>query len=116
MNRSEAIAANIARAIVRNTKRRFSRLHADALEEIRMSELMNGMTVSENSAVPNPTATKVDHKNLVTGENYIPSGDTAASSLAEASDNGGPRNPMGQFDDPPSVTSKLHGAGSAESQ
>jgi hypothetical protein len=39
MTRNEAIAANIARRIVRNqTRKHFSTLHAEALEEIRMSE------------------------------------------------------------------------------
>jgi hypothetical protein len=45
MNRSEAIAAHIARSIMRNSNRRFSTLHADAIEETKMSDTTNNMNV-----------------------------------------------------------------------
>jgi hypothetical protein len=46
-------------------------------------------------------------------------GDVAGPYVNSAADNGGPRNKVNQFDDPPSVTSlraTLHGSGSGESQ
>lgn len=46
--RSERIAAHIAAKIIKNTKRRFSTLHADALEEL----LMNSGNTNEQSGSP----------------------------------------------------------------
>lgn len=82
-----------------------------------MSNTTNNMNVS--TQVPNPVSKPVDHKTLegsTPGDFRANPGDVAAASLATAADNGGPRNQVGQFDAPPSVTSKLHGSGSTESQ
>jgi hypothetical protein len=54
MTRSEAVAANIARRIVRNkTRKHWARLHADALEEYQMSNPVN----NDLTAVPQPRPT-----------------------------------------------------------
>ena len=66
--RSERIAQHIAKAIVRNTNRKFSALHSDVLDIIRKEDQME----SNNLAVPTPTVTvttkKVDELDLQTGE------------------------------------------------
>jgi hypothetical protein len=66
MNRSEAIAAHIAKRIVRNTRKKWASLHADALQELYMSNTTDNMNVK--SQVPNPEAKRVDQKDLISGK------------------------------------------------
>lgn len=52
MTRSEAIAAHIARAIARNSKKRFSSLYADALQELNIMPTptsSNGLNTSKHA-------------------------------------------------------------------
>ena len=50
MTRNEAIAANIAKRIVANTRKRFSTLHAEAIEETDF--MSNSSDVNEQSGSP----------------------------------------------------------------
>lgn len=80
--RSRAIAAIIAKRIAANTRKRFSTLHADALQEIEMSNSndvneqsgsprdsrnpgnTSGMSVGQNSAMSPVTVKPVDRRTL----------------------------------------------------
>src|SRR4051812_12280233 len=116
MSRSEAIAAHIARSIMRNSNRRFSTLHADAIEETKMSDTTNNMNVGSqvNVGPIKPEGSKT-LEGSYSGDHRTNPGDVAAASLATAADNGGPRNRVGQFDKPSTGAPEKFGSGSAES-
>ena len=82
MSRQQVIAAHIARAIMRNTQKRFGTLYADALEETKMSnsndvneqsgsprssrnpEINSGINGTQNSELRPVSVTPVNHTNV----------------------------------------------------
>ncbi len=146
MTKQEAISKHIAHAIVRNTRKRFGSLYADALENIKMSNSPSSTTTSMNvadtpaariaigreipdspaslaaaspakltpspstdsinggmsvgSQLPAPVAVPVDANHLEgsnKGDHRVPAKDGVTAALAQAADNGGPRQSAGQF-------------------
>lgn len=72
MTRSEAIAEHIAKAILKNTRRRFSSLYADGLSEFEKEVIMaNGSVVTSGmnaNPQPRPAQLQDNHDNLSLGE------------------------------------------------